>query len=122
MGQGVKVRTLHRRVAAMRGEKNRKGKRQTASRRQRSRRYLRFSRLLIVGCTLSTPTPFHGAFSRAYALHSSISLVLSTRTYLLYICRIVILACDFALNPAESCHALIYIYMHVSVSLYVWKS
>lgn len=55
------------RVAPLqRGEKNRKGKRQTASRRQRSRRYLRPSRLLIVGCTLSlrlTPFPW-SVFSR----------------------------------------------------------
>lgn len=51
-------------------------------RKQRSRRYLRYSRLLIVGCTLSAPVALlpYRAFSRAHALHSSISLVPSTRT------------------------------------------
>lgn len=55
---------------------------QTTPRKQRSRRYLRYSRLLIVGCTLSAPVALlpYRAFSRAHALHSSISLVPSTRT------------------------------------------
>lgn len=41
-----------------------------------------YSRLLIVGCTLSAPVALlpYRAFSRAHALYSSISLVPSTRT------------------------------------------
>lgn len=71
-------------------EKGREEKReaeQTAPGKQRSRRYLRYSRLLIVGCTLSAPVALlpYRAFSRAHALYSSISLVPSTRTpYLPY--------------------------------------
>lgn len=81
------MRALHRSNDEQMRREEKGEEEQTAPGKQRSRRYLRYSRLLIVGCTLSAPVALlpYRTFSRAHALYSSISLVPSTRTpYLPY--------------------------------------